>query len=84
MTNHQTRGLTLISQILRCHTNRAEWKESVVSTNFGRTLHCDMGNQMATLPQLHLSSDHAIGANLARGVNFGLGIDNRGGMNAHD
>jgi hypothetical protein len=42
ITNLQTCGLTLVRQILRCHTNRAEWEKSVVSPYFRRPPHCDV------------------------------------------
>jgi len=62
-----------------CH--RAERKEAVVCANFRWPFDGDVGNQAAAFAELDIPPNHAIGPNLAGRVNFGAGMDNRGGMN---
>ena len=84
ITNLQTRGLTFVRQILRCHTNRAEGKDPLSAPIFVGPSTRHVRNQMASLSHFYLGPNHAIGPNFAGRVNLGLRVNNRRGMNAHD
>jgi hypothetical protein len=88
IANLQPRGLAPVGNILRRHADGAEGKESVPSSNLRRPINRYVRQETTTLPQFDISSNHAVGTDLAGCRDFRSRIDdgcgmNRGEMNVH-
>src|SRR5579859_767732 len=79
----QARRFARISNILRSHANRSESKEVIAQADLRRAANRDMRIQNASLADLDLRPNHAVGRNRARGMYFALRIDNRRRMNRY-
>src|SRR5262245_23912736 len=75
VSDFEARGFAGIGKILRRHANRAERKEAILNTDFGRSLDRNMRNQVASFTEFHVGANHAVRPNLARRMNFGLWVD---------
>src|SRR6185312_7309042 len=74
-------GFAGVSDVLRRHADRTEGKEAVVRADFRRSLDGDVRNQMAAFAHFDFRANHAIGADLAGGMNLRARIDDGCGMN---
>src|SRR3981189_2869347 len=64
IANFQTCRFAGVGQILRRHSDRTKWKETVVVANFRRSFDGHLRKQGAPFSQFHLWTDHAVRANV--------------------
>jgi len=83
IANFQLSGLAGVSDVLRRQSDGRKWKEAVIGANFGRALHRDVRNQVASFAKLHLWPNHTVGADFAGRMNLRQRIDNGCRVDVH-
>ncbi len=66
----QLSGLAGVGDVLRRQSDGRKWKEAVIRANFRRALNRDVRNQVASFAELHLRSNHTVGADFAGRMNL--------------
>src|SRR5260370_351293 len=77
----QPRLFAFVFQVLGFEADGGKWEDAVVRADLAGAVHDDMGDEFAILSQLHIGSDYAERANVARGRDLRAAINDCTGMN---
>ena len=79
----KARGLAVVADILRREADGRKRKEVIMRPDFRGPIDRNVGDQVAGFAKFDVWADGAVRADLAGGVDFCSGIEDRGGMGVH-
>ena len=83
VADFEARGLAVVADILRREADGRKRKEVIMRPDFRGPIDRNVGDQFAGFAKFDVCADGAVRADLAGGVDFCSGIEDRGGMGVH-